>query len=395
MKIILLSSLFPNNLNSINGVFNLSRVQSLQKLGCEVKVIAPIGLTPKFGKLFPVPNILEIYSEFKGNYNIPSKTNFENIDVYHQKWFWLPRRFFWKHELELLHFFCGRKMKNVIKEFNPDIIITSWIHPLGTYSKYLEKYFSGKILSISEGSYLLVNPWRFSGWKDIQQKVNDSNNQLIFVSNNQKKAVEAKLNLKKGIVIHNGFNTDYFWFSSPNVNKRNDKTIKLITIGNLWDIKGHDLLLKALKLLGKQYHLTIIGEGEQKNEYIYFVRKNKLESQVSFITKQPNNKLKSFVEESDIYCQASRSEGFGCSPLEAMGCGLPVVASDVGGLPEIIIDDFNGFLFESENVEDLANKIGFAVDKNWDKKAIADFAKDNFSWEKWAIQILALNDKQL
>jgi glycosyltransferase involved in cell wall biosynthesis len=259
----------------------------------------------------------------------------------------------------------------------------------------LEKYFSGKILSISEGSDLLVNPWRFSGWKDIEQKVNYSSNQLIFVSTNQKKAVEAKLNLKKGIVIHNGFNTDYFWFSFPNVKKSNDKTIKLITIGNLWDIKGHDLLLRALQLLGKQYHLTIIGEGEQKNEYVDFVRKNELKDQVSFITKQPNNKLKDFLEVADIYCQASRSEAFGIAPLEAMGCGLPVVASNVGGLPEIIIDDFNGFLFESENVEDLANKIGFAVDKDWDKKAIADFAKDNFSWEKWAKQIIALSNKQL
>jgi len=386
MKILFLTSLFPNSTKPINGIFNLSRVHALQDQGCDVRVVAPIGLTPKESDLFPFPKFKKIFNIFKGINQISFQSEFENIIVYHPKWYWLPRRFFWKYELELLHFFAGRKIRNIINEFNPDLIITSWIHPFSTYSKFLEKYFDGKILSISEGSDLLINPKRFRGWKSIEKTINQHRNEIIFVSNNQKKAVEKSLNLKEGRVIHNGFNTNNFWYSQEKL--RCTQKIKLITIGNLWNIKGHDLLLNALLLLGKDYCLTIIGEGEKKNEYIEFVNKNLLQDQVTFINNQPNNELKKFIDVADIYIQASRSEGLPAAPLEAMGCGLPVVASNVGGLQEIVIDGFNGFLFESENVDELASKIQLASKIRWDNLAIANYAKTNFSWQKWAKEII-------
>jgi len=391
MKILLLTSLFPNSINQTNGIFNLSRAQALQKIGCEVKVIAPIGLTPREIDLFPWPKFKSIYSEFKKNNSIKKHIVFENVIVYHPKWAWLPRRFFWKEEVDFFHFFAGKKIKKIILDFQPDLIITSWIHPFGTYSKYLEKYYDKTILSITEGSDLLIMPEQYRGWKKIEKIFNYTNSKLTFVSHNQKNIIEEKLKLKKGIVIQNGFNIENFWYSQKEEEIKKDR-IRLISIGNLYVVKGYDILLQALIILGKKYSLAIIGAGDQKKNYLEFIEINQLGDQVTFLGKLPNNQIKKYLDQSDIYCQPSRSEGLPSAPLEAMGCGLPVVASRVGGLPEIIIDDFNGYLFENENVQDLVAKIEFATTKKWNQQEIASWSKNNFSWDKWANEIINIQN---
>ena len=68
-----------------------------------------------------------------------------------------------------------------------------------------------------------------------------------------------------------------------------------------------------------------------------------------------------------------------------MGCGLPVVAFNVGGISEIILDEFNGLLCVPESFNDLAIKIELASAKKWNR---SNWARDNFSWHKWGVNII-------
>lgn len=132
--------------------------------------------------------------------------------------------------------------------------------------------------------------------------------------------------------------------------------INITTIAFLEDIKGIDVLLKAAFLLKEKYQfqINIIGASlnEKENKYEHLVQQLGLNILVKFWGKQ--NNVFDFLEKTHIYCQPSRSEALPISIMEAMALGLPIVASNVGGIPELVSSNVNGYLFESENETECA-----------------------------------------
>lgn len=385
LRIIYFTDLFPNKNNPTKGIFNLSRIKALKKNNAEIKVVSPIGLTPPERFLFPIPRLFDIINYLKLQMKIPFKEKINNIQVIHPKWFWLPRRFFWKYEVDLLHFFVGKKINEIIEDFEPDIIITSWLHPYGTYAKYLKRNYNVPVISISEGSDLLVFPKKYPGIKYIIKLANEYIDKTIFVSDRMSLHVKKYYNISKSQVIHNGYDNDLFYYEE-NTNHYNSK-IKLLSIGNLCYIKGHDILLDAMSGM-ENVELTIIGDGEKRNNYKNLINSNRLNSKVHLLGNMPQKNLRKYIVQSDLFCLPSRSESFGISALEAMACGVPVVATNVGGLSDLIINGFNGYMCEPESPELLAEAIIKANNTVWDNKAISKWARDNFSWDKWARQMI-------
>ena len=89
---------------------------------------------------------------------------------------------------------------------------------------------------------------------------------------------------------------------------------------------------------------------------------------------------------SDLFVLPSLSESFGIVQIEAMACGVPVVATINGGSEEIITSEDYGLLVEPANPEDLAEKILIALNKEWDKEKIRKYA-EQFTWERIAERI--------
>jgi glycosyltransferase involved in cell wall biosynthesis len=385
MKVIILTHLFPQNNNPTFGTYNFSRAKYLKREGHEVKVICCVGLTPEEKNLFPFPRVSKLFAFFKEKLSVKPKINFKGIEVFNVKWFWLPKRFFYYYEPFFLKLFAGRKIKKIITAFKPDLIITSWMHPFGTYSKYIQKYYNGKIFSIAEGSDVLVMPFVFSSWKKVERNINQSNIKIFFVSDKLKEEVGRRLNLKDGNVLSNGFDEEYF--SNGRI-KNSSKSFRLISIGHLTKVKGHDILLKAFALLDKNFTLTIIGSGQEKSTYKDFIIKNNLVKRVTLIEKVEHEKVGYALSDHDIFCIPSRSESFGIAPIEAMAMGLPVIGSNVGGLDQLIINGFNGLKFTNENYHELAEKINEACSKEWNRDKISAWAKESYSWSKWTNSIV-------
>ena len=103
--------------------------------------------------------------------------------------------------------------------------------------------------------------------------------------------------------------------------------------------------------------MKIAGEGPFRNTLQNLIQKNQLESNVEILGEISHNKVSEFLNDLNIYIQPSISEGSPVTLKEAMASGLPILASDAGGIPEIIEDNITGFIFQKGNIKELAKCI--------------------------------------
>jgi glycosyltransferase involved in cell wall biosynthesis len=139
-----------------------------------------------------------------------------------------------------------------------------------------------------------------------------------------------------------------------------DDCILIGFVGRLVRAKGADILLRALALIDHdawRLRVVLVGEGEEHHALEALVQELDLGDTVLFAGRMPCEQIFSAMKGFDVVVMPSRSEGFGLSALEAMACGLPLVASRVDALPEVVLEGETGLLFEPENPADLARKL--------------------------------------
>jgi len=175
--------------------------------------------------------------------------------------------------------------------------------------------------------------------------------EIICVSEKTKKDVSNWPFIKnKLIVIRNGM-------SRFNLDIRKDKTFTVGTIAELHKVKGLDILLTAWSEFIKKHSakLIIIGGGEERENLQNMAKNMDISSSVIFRGFIDN--ARSLLSTFDIFVLPSRSEAMPYAPLEAGLAGLPVIATSVGGIPEIIENNVSGILVEKENPEALLSAL--------------------------------------
>ncbi|GAB4273803.1 MAG: hypothetical protein Kow0029_13690 [Candidatus Rifleibacteriota bacterium] len=138
--------------------------------------------------------------------------------------------------------------------------------------------------------------------------------------------------------------------------KHNDLTIG--TLSRLHPVKGIDRLLRAAAILrtrGLKFKVAIGGEGKQKHELSILAKNLMIDDICDFYGEIEDRS--GFLDKLDIFVAASREEAFGIHVCEAMERGLPVVATRIGGLPEIVENNISGYLVEPDNYGMLADKL--------------------------------------
>ena len=160
-----------------------------------------------------------------------------------------------------------------------------------------------------------------------------------------------------------------------------DKTkINLLSVSGLRRQKRHDLMLKTLVLLPKEYHLTIVGRGEMEEDLKALSKSLNIEERVTFKGQQSNPYV--YMKEADLFVHTSQREGFPNVFLEANVLGLPIVAfSCMGGITEIIEEGVNGFYAPFGECELLAQKIEKAMSFSFDKDKIIAQSIQKYSKE--------------
>lgn len=320
----------------------------------------------------------------------------------------------------LYNFQAKRQLNKVIKQINPDIIHIHVIEEL-SYSilSTIEKNNIPCVMTIHDASYScpIMGSRMYLCYKCADSVINciinkcSRNNYffslymtLKFIIN---KYYIKKYRLKKLILpsqaLANYIKTSGFDNNVPTIVLPNclDVTFENVTpnysnkkyflfVGNLNNTKGVKILLQTIKLLPKEINFKIVGTGICEQEYKEFVLHNNLHN-VTFCGKMNRSQL---IEEYKnciaLITPSTCFEIFGMINIEAFACGKPVIASNIGGIPEIVEDNVNGLLFEPGNVEQLKecilkywNNQELAIEhgKNGYKKVITQYTEERYYCE--------------
>ena len=135
---------------------------------------------------------------------------------------------------------------------------------------------------------------------------------------------------------------------------------RIVFVGNLIPVKGPDLAIRALGTLierGTNPHLIIVGQGKMEGDLRRLAAKLGLDDHVYFLGPVVPEGVADYLSAADVCVIPSRREPFGLVALEAMACGKPIIAADVGGLSENISNHQSGLLFRAGDADALADGI--------------------------------------
>jgi glycosyltransferase involved in cell wall biosynthesis len=210
---------------------------------------------------------------------------------------------------------------------------------------------------------------------------------ITVCAQSTEEALQAGFSSRQVVQIPNGVDTTYFKVLTPVAELR-----AITFIGRLDHLKGVYVLIEALKKLkddGVDAHLNVIGDGPDRDKLQNLSRDVGVNDSISFCGAV--EEIIPYLQKSTLFVLPSLSEGLSNVLLEAMACGLPIIATRVGGNIDLIRDGENGLLVEPENSEqlsaaikkilqdkDLAQKLGMEARKTAEEKFSMEIITNNY-----------------
>lgn len=142
--------------------------------------------------------------------------------------------------------------------------------------------------------------------------------------------------------------------------ERNDGLFRVISTGRVIWPKGQEYALLAIRKLvdqGVPVRFDLIGDGEDRERIVYTIRDMELQDHVVAHGKLDPNAVIRLLQEADAFLLSSLTEGISNATLEAMGCGLPVVITDCGGMREVVDDGAEGFIVPVRDASAMADRL--------------------------------------
>jgi glycosyltransferase involved in cell wall biosynthesis len=311
---------------------------------------------------------------------VPAEEERHGIRVLHPRYLVIP-----KVGMPLTPFFLAvavwRGVRKIRREGDEhDVVDAHYFYPDGVAVALLSKVLRKPFLITARGSDInllpqFAIPRRLIRWAAARASA------LVTVSD----ALRTGL-LKLGVdddkvhVVRNGVDLELF---APRDRARCKSRLgvgamTLLSVGNLVALKGHDLVIRALPML-PGYELLVVGEGELRASLEALADALRVADRVRFLGAVQQSELVDLYNAADALVLASSREGMPNVVLEAMACGTPVVATAVGGVPEVVQGAAAGVLVEERDPGAIAAGIRRLFDPYPDRSATRRIA-ESFSW---------------
>lgn len=155
-----------------------------------------------------------------------------------------------------------------------------------------------------------------------------------------------------------------------------ESCVRIVCVARFSAQKDHTLLVRALQRVEGDWTLTFVGEGPLQAEVQALVRKVGLADRVEFLGARDD--VDEIMARSDVFVLPSNWEGLPLTVLEAMRAGLPVIASDVGGVGEALVDDVTGYLVQRQDVEAFSHAVQRLVSDQALREKLGECGRERF-----------------
>ena len=388
LKVLTFSTLFPSSVRPNHGIFVETRLRELLKSGqVESRVVAPVPWFPSTNARWGD------YARFAAT---PVREHRHGIDVLHPRYVLVPKIGMTAAPLTLA---LGARtaVKQLLDEgFDFDVIDAHYYYPDGVAAALLARWFGKPLAVTARGSDVnLIGqhalPRRWMRWASQVAHASVGVSQALLARMGQLGLASARQ-----LVLRNGVDTERFHADPDRAALRARLGVQggslMVSVGNLLPVKGHDLVIDALSLLrgqGLSAQLCIIGSGPLLAELRAQVDRLELSEQVRFLGALPQQELAAWYAAADVLVLASSREGWPNVLLESMACGTPVVATAVGGVPEIVQAPLTGRRVKERSAASLAEALLELLRSPPARDAVRRYAQD-FGWQATTDGQLAL-----
>jgi glycosyltransferase involved in cell wall biosynthesis len=380
MKILSLSCVFPNPSEPGLGLFVRARLLRMSA-SAQIKVIAPVPLLdysqdPK--------HIVRLDS-------IPARRQDGALEIFHPRWLYPPFGGPWNPL-----FLFGRlapAVRRLRGRFRFDLIDAHFAHPDGIAAAYLSRAVGVPFVVTLRGNETAHA--RHAMRRLLMQRALCRAARVICVSESLRRfAIGLGVDPAKTRTIPNGIDAALFHRRDPVASRRKHGIAEdakvVLSAGALIERKGHHRTIQALhQIPGVQ--LLIAGapgrEGKFEEEIRSTVSRLGMESRVRFLGQVSPSVLPELMSAADLFCLASNREGWPNVVHEAMGCGTPVVATNVGGVADMVPSESYGFVVPVNDPAALREALDKALSRTWDHDAISAWAASR-SWENVAREVV-------
>ena len=346
-----------------------------------MEIIAPLPWVPFFMKRVGGKRFLHSH--------VPLQENLGGLTVHHPRYMVIPRVMGFMHPV-----FMFTPLFSLIKRLDKkepiDLINAHWLFPDGVAAAWIAQKLGKPLILTGLGCDINHYPSLPFRKQRIKKALNLAN--LVTVKGNglRQKVLHMGIQEHKVTVIPNGLDLNRFRIMDKNEARRHlgirgDGPF-LLFVGSLDQVKGGHYLIEALKEMVENLenlpHLLMVGDGPLQEALLLQANQLGIANRISFVGKRPHNEIPLWMNATDVFCLPSIREGRPNVLMEALACGTPAVASNVGSVPEIIQKE-NGRIARVADPKNICCQLLACLKQRWDRKAIRKTV-GNFSWEDCA-----------
>lgn len=331
-----------------------------------MQVVSPVPYFPRWIKT----------EKWRAASGLPREEFVGGLSVAHPRYLLVPKISMPVHAVSM---FLGSlpSVKRLHQRAKIDCIDAHFVYPDGLAAVLLGKALDVPVVVSARGtdinvfpSYKLIRP--MIRWTMANADV------LIAVSAHLREAmIEIGARAEKIHVVPNAVETERFRHIPQAEARRRlglpENIPILVSVGSLIPSKGHQVLLRALQVISTtvpEVQLHILGEGPYRTELEKIARTRGLQRRVHLQGKRPNEELPLWFSAASLSCLASSREGWPNVVTESLACGTPVIATGVGGIPEILHSPDLGILV-NQDVESMATGIREGLERCWNREEIS------------------------
>lgn len=373
LKILTFTSLYPNAQQPRHGIFIENRMKELRKSHpVDITVVAPV---PWF------PFKADCFGHYARLARVADSEERHGITVHHPRYVVLPK-IGMNIAPNLMFTSICRFVKRLHERHNFDVLDGHFLYPDGVVATRLGRMLGIPVMNTARGSDVSLYTQYRVPRRRIRWAVRNSQATIGvcgYLADELRKLEPAQDNI---CVMRNGVDLELFREQDRAQARKHYRVSRftLLSVGNLIELKGHHLIIEAMQSL-PDCELLIAGEGDLEPELQKRIAELGLDNRVRLLGLIPHDKLQQLYSAADCLVLASRSEGWANVLLEAMACGTPVIATRVGGNPEVVGGPGAGLLIDQRTPEAITGAV-----KNLQQlyPARADVRRyaSGFSWQE-------------